>query len=164
VEKILRSLTPRFEHVVAAIEEANDISKMTVRLLSGSLRAHEQRMNDNKIEKPIEQALQAQASQLVAPIINMILIPAKVVVARIMEALSKTTLVPITIQVQITIGAEDTVAEDDEAFIINQMWSVITTINAAIMQMSADQKVIIMLPIVLKKIVITHKMKRIMQY
>ena len=121
-------------------------------------------MNDNKIEKPIEQALQAQASQLVAPIINMILIPAKVVVARIMEALSKTTLVPITIQVQITIGAEDTVAEDDEAFIINQMWSVITTINAAIMQMSADQKVIIMLPIVLKKIVITHKMKRIMQY
>jgi len=40
VEKILRSLTPIFEHVVAAIEEANDISKMTVRLLSGSLRAH----------------------------------------------------------------------------------------------------------------------------
>ena len=32
------------------------------------------------------------------------------------------------------------------------------------MQMSADQKVIIMLPIVLKKIVITNKMKRIMQY
>ena len=43
-------------------QEANDISKMTVRLLSGSLRAHEQRMNDNKIEKPIEHALQAQAS------------------------------------------------------------------------------------------------------
>ena len=62
VEKILRSLTPRFEHVVAAIEEANDISKMTVRLLSSSLQVHEQRMNDNKIEKPIEQALQAQAS------------------------------------------------------------------------------------------------------
>jgi len=34
VEKILRSLTPRFEHVIAAIEEANEISKMTVRLLS----------------------------------------------------------------------------------------------------------------------------------
>jgi len=62
VEKILRSLTPIFEHVVAAIEEANDISKMTVRLLSGSLRAHEQRMNDNNIEKPILQALLAQAS------------------------------------------------------------------------------------------------------
>jgi len=41
VENILRSLTPRFEHVVAVIEETNDISTMTVRLLSGSLRVHE---------------------------------------------------------------------------------------------------------------------------
>ena len=82
-----------------------------------------------------------------------------------MEALSKTTLVPITFQVQITLGgAKNVVAEDEEAFIINQMWSVITAINATILQMSADQKVIIMLPIVLKKIVITYKMKRIMQY
>jgi len=47
VEKILRFLTPRFEHV-AAIEEANDLSTIIVRLLSGSLRAH------SKIEKPIE--------------------------------------------------------------------------------------------------------------
>ncbi|XP_068487058.1 uncharacterized protein [Phaseolus vulgaris] len=31
VENILRSLTPRFEHVVAVIEETNDISTMTVR-------------------------------------------------------------------------------------------------------------------------------------
>jgi len=62
VEKILRSLTPRFEHVVAAIEEANDISTMKVRLLFGSLRTHEQRMNENMIEKSIEHALQAQAS------------------------------------------------------------------------------------------------------
>ncbi|XP_068501124.1 uncharacterized protein [Phaseolus vulgaris] len=30
MEKNFRSLTPRFEHVVAAIEEANEISKMTV--------------------------------------------------------------------------------------------------------------------------------------
>jgi len=61
-KRFLRSLTLRFEHVVAAIKEANDISTMTVRLLSGSLRAHEQWMNDNKIKKLIEQALQAQAS------------------------------------------------------------------------------------------------------
>ena len=118
--------------------------------------------------------------QLVTPIINMVVhevedgnvvvaTPTKVVVARIMEALSKTTLVPITIQVQITLGAKDVVAEnvvakDEEACIINQMWSVITAINTTIMQMSADQKVIIMLPIVLKKTVITNKMKKIMQY
>ena len=113
--------------------------------------------------------------QLVAPIINTVVreakdggmvvaIPAKVVVARIMEALSKTTLVSITFQVQITFGTENMVAEDEETFIINQMWSVITAINATIMQMSADQKVIIMLSIVLKKTVITYKMKKIMQY
>ena len=55
-----------------------------------------------------------------------------------MEALSKTTLVPITFQVQITFDVENVVAEDEETFIINQMWSVITVINSAIMQMSAD--------------------------
>jgi len=59
---------------------------------------------------------------------------------------------------------KDVVTENEEACIINQMWSVMTIINATIMQMSADQKVIIMLPIVLKKIVITNKMKKIMQY
>jgi len=131
-------------------------------------------MNDNKIEKPIEQVLQAQAS------IGSSYHKhgssrgkgqgrggsyfAKVVVSRIMEALSETALVPIIIQVEITLSAEDVIAKDGEAFIINQMWSVITAINATIMQMSADQKVIIMLPIVLKKIVITNKMKRIIQY
>jgi len=94
----------------------------------------------------------------------MVLIVVKVVVARIMEALSKITLVPITIQVQITLGVGNVVTEDEEAFIINQILSVIIAISATIMQMSADQKVIIMLPIVLKKIVITNKMKKIMQY
>ena len=85
---------------------------------------------------------------MVTPIINMVAISAKVVVARIMEAL----------------GAGNVVAEDEETFIINQMLSVIIAINVAIMQMSADQKVIIMLPIVLKKTVIMYKMKRIIQY
>jgi len=94
----------------------------------------------------------------------MVLIVVKVVVAIIMEALSKTTLVSITIKVQITLGTGNVIAEDEEAFIINQILSVIIAINANIMQMSAYQKVIIMLPIVLKKIVITNKMKRIMQY
>jgi len=82
-------------------------------------------------------------NQLVAPIMNMVAISAKVVVAKIMEALG---------------------AKDEEAFIINQMLSVIIAINVAIMQMSADQKVIIMLSIELKKEVITNKLKRIMQY
>ena len=42
--------------------------------------------------------------------------------------------------------------------------SVIIFINATIMQMSADSKVIIILPIVLKKTVITYKIKMIIHY
>ncbi|XP_068490488.1 uncharacterized protein [Phaseolus vulgaris] len=69
----IEGATTSNEHVVAAIEEANDISKMTVRLYK---------------HKP----------QLVAPIINMVAILAKVVVvARIME----------------TLGAGNVVAEDE---------------------------------------------------
>jgi len=64
-------------------------------------------------------------------------IPTKVVVEKIMEALSKTTLVPMTNQFQITPGVEDVVAEDEEVCMINQMWSVI---NTTIMQMSAYKR------------------------
>ncbi|XP_068461540.1 uncharacterized protein [Phaseolus vulgaris] len=57
VEKILRSLTPKFEHVVAAIEEANDISTMTIRSKSDNHAAnyakkdsnHEQAKEDHAI-------------------------------------------------------------------------------------------------------------------
>ncbi|GAV74127.1 UBN2 domain-containing protein [Cephalotus follicularis] len=49
VEKILRALTPRFGHVVVSIEEAHDLSAMTVDEVSGTLQAHEQRMNEKCI-------------------------------------------------------------------------------------------------------------------
>jgi len=71
---------------------------MTVRLLSGSLRAHEQRMNDNKIEKPIEQALQTQAS-IGSSYHKHGTYCSKGRGGQNHGALSKTTLVPITIQV-----------------------------------------------------------------
>ncbi|KAF7814435.1 putative RNA-directed DNA polymerase [Senna tora] len=54
VQKILRSLPAKFDHVVAAIEEAKDLTKLTLVELEGSLRAHEERMQ--KCEKPLEQA------------------------------------------------------------------------------------------------------------
>ncbi|KAF7839058.1 DUF4219 domain-containing protein/UBN2 domain-containing protein [Senna tora] len=44
VQKILRSLPAKFDHVVAAIEEAKDLTKLTLVELEGSLRAHEERM------------------------------------------------------------------------------------------------------------------------
>ncbi|XP_051143940.1 uncharacterized protein LOC127260274 [Andrographis paniculata] len=62
VEKILRTLTAKFEHIVVAIEEAHDLSTMTVDEVSGTLQAHEQRMNEKKMEKPIEQAFQGSVT------------------------------------------------------------------------------------------------------
>ncbi|KAL3753692.1 hypothetical protein ACJRO7_001003 [Eucalyptus globulus] len=63
VEKILRSLTERFDYVVAAIEEGQDISTMTLERLMGSLCSHEQRMNQKSISSNSKQALQSRVTQ-----------------------------------------------------------------------------------------------------
>ncbi|XP_027922775.1 uncharacterized protein LOC114180673 [Vigna unguiculata] len=58
VEKVLRTLTPRFDHVVVAIEESRDLDVMTIEELQNSFEAHEQRVNERKNgEKVTEQAL-----------------------------------------------------------------------------------------------------------
>ncbi|XP_027767913.1 uncharacterized protein LOC114074234 [Solanum pennellii] len=61
VEKILRSLTPKFHYVVCAIEESNDPDSMTVEQLEGSLLAHEEKMKIRKEEQQ-EQFLGTHAS------------------------------------------------------------------------------------------------------
>ncbi|XP_039130885.1 uncharacterized protein LOC120267277 [Dioscorea cayenensis subsp. rotundata] len=45
VGKILRSLTPKFRHVVSSIIEAKDLTTLTVDELSGSLKGHEGRLD-----------------------------------------------------------------------------------------------------------------------
>ncbi|XP_042460637.1 uncharacterized protein LOC122044171 [Zingiber officinale] len=59
VEKILRSLKPRYDYVVAAIEESKDVKEMKVQELLSTLQAHEARMQRRRRE-PMEQALQTK--------------------------------------------------------------------------------------------------------
>jgi len=61
VEKILRSLTEKFENVVCAIEESKDLDQMTVDELAGSLEAHEQRKKKKENESH-QEALQVKAT------------------------------------------------------------------------------------------------------
>ena len=49
VQKILRSLSIKFEHVVTAIKEAKDLSKLTLDELCGSLEAHEKTKKNGQI-------------------------------------------------------------------------------------------------------------------
>ncbi|XP_070002003.1 uncharacterized protein [Nicotiana sylvestris] len=61
VEKILRTLTPKFDFVVCAIEESKDLDSMMVEQLESSLQAHEEKIKRRQ-EVPSEQLLKTQAS------------------------------------------------------------------------------------------------------
>ena len=61
--KVLRSLTPRFDHVVAIIEESKDLSTCTFDELMSSLLAHEVRLNKSH-EKVEEKAFQVKGESL----------------------------------------------------------------------------------------------------
>lgn len=57
VEKILRSMTSRFDYVVCSVEESNNLDSLTVDELQSSLLVHEQRMNSHGGDTRDEQAL-----------------------------------------------------------------------------------------------------------
>ncbi|MCI00852.1 hypothetical protein A2U01_0021874, partial [Trifolium medium] len=59
VEKTLRSLTPRFD-IVVAIEESKDLASVTVEELQSSLEAYEQKLNKRSEKGKTEIALQSQ--------------------------------------------------------------------------------------------------------
>ncbi|KAK2983132.1 hypothetical protein RJ640_022604 [Escallonia rubra] len=59
VAKVLRSLTPKFDHVVAVIEESKDLSIFSFDELVGSLQAHESRIN-RSLDKNEEKAFQVK--------------------------------------------------------------------------------------------------------
>ncbi|KAH7533511.1 hypothetical protein FEM48_Zijuj04G0138700 [Ziziphus jujuba var. spinosa] len=51
VEKILRSMTPKFDYVVCSIEESKDTDTLTIDKLQSSLHVHEQCMSSHVDEK-----------------------------------------------------------------------------------------------------------------
>ncbi|KAJ0013903.1 hypothetical protein Pint_21324 [Pistacia integerrima] len=59
VAKVLRSLTPKFDHVVAAIEESKDLATYSFNELMGSLQSHEARLT-RADEKNEEKAFQVR--------------------------------------------------------------------------------------------------------
>ncbi|XP_070040248.1 uncharacterized protein [Nicotiana tomentosiformis] len=61
IEKILRTLTPKFDLVVCAIEESNDLDSMMVGQLESSLQSHEEKIKRGQ-KVPLEQLLKTQAS------------------------------------------------------------------------------------------------------
>ncbi|XP_074355190.1 uncharacterized protein LOC141693900 [Apium graveolens] len=62
MEKLLRSLTRKFDYVVTSIEDSNDLSTISIDELVGSLQAHEQRMNQYDDASHLEKALQSKVS------------------------------------------------------------------------------------------------------
>ncbi|CAJ2658399.1 unnamed protein product [Trifolium pratense] len=63
VEKILRSMTSKFEYVVCSIEESHDVTTMSIDELQSSLLVHEGRMKIHKVKEE-EQALKVSNSNL----------------------------------------------------------------------------------------------------
>ena len=59
IKKVLRSLSTKFDVVVAAVEEAKDLEKLTVDELMGSLLSHEARIDRNK-DSTLEIAFKSQ--------------------------------------------------------------------------------------------------------
>ena len=56
-EKLLRSLDPKFDFIVIAIEKSKEVDKLTVDELMSSLQAHEQKIVKRNGDKAIEHAL-----------------------------------------------------------------------------------------------------------
>lgn len=56
VELILRSLNPKYDHVIVAIEESKDLSVFSFHERMGSLQAHDFRIS-RKVEKKEEKTL-----------------------------------------------------------------------------------------------------------
>lgn len=62
MEKLLQSLTRKFDYVLVAIEESKDLSKISIDELVGSLQAHEHKMKLTDDTGNSDQVLQSKLS------------------------------------------------------------------------------------------------------
>ncbi|KHN32585.1 hypothetical protein glysoja_045528, partial [Glycine soja] len=60
INKVLRTLTLRFDHIVVAIEQGQNLEEMKIEELQGILEAQEIRLNERNSQRSVEQAMQAQ--------------------------------------------------------------------------------------------------------
>jgi len=63
IDKVLKNLTPRFDHIVVAIEQSQDLEEMKIEELQGILEAQEMRLNERNSQRSAEQAMQAQTTK-----------------------------------------------------------------------------------------------------
>ncbi|CAL0302420.1 unnamed protein product [Lupinus luteus] len=63
IEKVLRTLTPKYDHIIVAIEESKDLENYKLEELQSSLEAHEQRLKERLGDSSDDQALQAHQSK-----------------------------------------------------------------------------------------------------
>eukprot|EP00256_Glycine_max_P066599 XP_025981194.1 uncharacterized protein LOC112999352 [Glycine max] len=63
IDKVLRTLTPRFDHIVVAIEQGQNLEEMKIEKLEGILEAQEMRLNERNSQRSAEQAMQAQTTK-----------------------------------------------------------------------------------------------------
>ena len=62
MEKLLRSLTSKFKHVVTAIVVSKNLEEISIKELLGSLQFHEQRMQKKTSSIMLEHALESKLS------------------------------------------------------------------------------------------------------
>ena len=62
MEKLIQSLTSKFEYMVVAIEESNNLEEISIQELLGSLQVHEQCMQKKTSYIMLKQALESKLS------------------------------------------------------------------------------------------------------
>ncbi|XP_019435960.1 PREDICTED: uncharacterized protein LOC109342429 [Lupinus angustifolius] len=60
MEKVLRTLTCKYDHIVVAIEESKNLEELNIEELQASLESHELRLKERNPERISDQALQAR--------------------------------------------------------------------------------------------------------